>query len=297
MFPVGFVTDHRIEGDKHFVHQGDGGELGLCPAATGTRSATPPAHYRPSPRPFRRRSRRLRTFLACIRLLRECESEEAARDPPVHEASSRRAEGAGDRANSGIGEATAIALGRAGADVVVNYVEGEAAPRWSWRKYAGRAPGPSRAKPMSRSEDQVARDFRRAVAELRHGRHSGQQCRAAAGRGVPDMNLEQWNKVMGVNLTGQFLCAREAVREFLRRGVVKSVSCRGREDRLHQLRPRDHPMGRPRQLRRLEGRRADDGKLAQEVARNRSGSTASRRARSARRSTPPPGDQGSLYAG
>jgi glucose 1-dehydrogenase len=39
-----------------------------------------------------------------------------------------------------------------------------------------------------------------------------------------DMTLEQWNKVIGVNLTGQFLCAREAVREFKRRGVVKDVS-------------------------------------------------------------------------
>jgi glucose 1-dehydrogenase len=34
------------------------------------------------------------------------------------------------------------------------------------------------------------------------------------------MTLAQWNKVLDVNLTGQFLCAREAVREFLRRGVV-----------------------------------------------------------------------------
>jgi glucose 1-dehydrogenase len=38
------------------------------------------------------------------------------------------------------------------------------------------------------------------------------------------MTLAQWNKVLDVNLTGQFLCAREAVREFLRRGVVPSVS-------------------------------------------------------------------------
>ena len=37
--------------------------------------------------------------------------------------------------------------------------------------------------------------------------------------------LAQWNKVLGVNLTGQFLCAREAVREFLRRGVIPEVSC------------------------------------------------------------------------
>ena len=39
------------------------------------------------------------------------------------------------------------------------------------------------------------------------------------------MTLAQWNKVIGVNLTGQFLCAREAVREFKRRGVRPQISC------------------------------------------------------------------------
>jgi glucose 1-dehydrogenase len=40
-----------------------------------------------------------------------------------------------------------------------------------------------------------------------------------------DMTLDQWKTVIGVNLTGQFLCAREAIREFLHRGVVPEVSC------------------------------------------------------------------------
>jgi glucose 1-dehydrogenase len=39
-----------------------------------------------------------------------------------------------------------------------------------------------------------------------------------------DITLEQWNHVIDINLTGQFLCAREAIREFLRRGVVPSKS-------------------------------------------------------------------------
>src|ERR1700733_2717331 len=38
------------------------------------------------------------------------------------------------------------------------------------------------------------------------------------------MTLEQWNFVISVNLTGQFLCAREAIREFLKRGVVPARS-------------------------------------------------------------------------
>ena len=40
-----------------------------------------------------------------------------------------------------------------------------------------------------------------------------------------ELTLTQWNRVLGVNLTGQFLCAREAVREFRRRGVNPEVSC------------------------------------------------------------------------
>jgi glucose 1-dehydrogenase len=40
-----------------------------------------------------------------------------------------------------------------------------------------------------------------------------------------EMTLEQWNTVIAVNLTGQFLCAREAIREFKRRGPRPEVSC------------------------------------------------------------------------
>jgi glucose 1-dehydrogenase len=38
------------------------------------------------------------------------------------------------------------------------------------------------------------------------------------------MTLDDWRLVLDVNLTGQFLCAREAVREFKRRGIVKEIS-------------------------------------------------------------------------
>ncbi|MFB9841650.1 SDR family oxidoreductase [Mucilaginibacter ginsenosidivorans] len=39
-----------------------------------------------------------------------------------------------------------------------------------------------------------------------------------------EMTIDQWNFVLGVNLTGQFLCAREAIREYLRRGIRPDVS-------------------------------------------------------------------------
>ena len=43
-----------------------------------------------------------------------------------------------------------------------------------------------------------------------------------------EMTLEQWNFVIGVNLTGQFLCAREAIKEFLRRGVNGKLRSAGK---------------------------------------------------------------------
>ena len=41
---------------------------------------------------------------------------------------------------------------------------------------------------------------------------------------IEEMSLEQWNLVIGVNLTGHFLCAREAIREFKRKGLVSKIS-------------------------------------------------------------------------
>jgi glucose 1-dehydrogenase len=128
-------------------------------------------------------------------------------------------------ANSGIGRGVALALGEAGADVVVNYVSGEAAAEeivqqiraFGVQSYAHQAD-------VSR-EDQVQELFAAMIG--RFGTIDVLVANAGLQRDAPfrQMTLEQWNTVIGVNLTGQFLCAREAVREFQRRGVVETVSC------------------------------------------------------------------------
>lgn len=41
---------------------------------------------------------------------------------------------------------------------------------------------------------------------------------------VSEMSLAEWNKVLEVNLTGQFLCARAALRQFRRQGPRPSLS-------------------------------------------------------------------------
>jgi glucose 1-dehydrogenase len=127
-------------------------------------------------------------------------------------------------ANSGIGEGVAIALGRAGADVVVNYVEGDAAANAVGDKIKQFGGNAIMHKADVSSEDEVGGMFERAVREFGTidilVNNAGLQRDSA----FADMTLEQWDKVIGVNLTGQFLCARAAIREFLRRGVVPSVS-------------------------------------------------------------------------
>ena len=127
-------------------------------------------------------------------------------------------------ANSGIGEACALALGAAGADVVVNYVSRpeEAERVVGLIRDQGSAALALRAD-VSR-EDEVQTMFAGMVKEF--GTIDILINNAGLQQDAPfqEMTLQQWATVIGVNLTGQFLCAREAVREFLRRGVVPAVS-------------------------------------------------------------------------
>jgi glucose 1-dehydrogenase len=128
-------------------------------------------------------------------------------------------------AGSGIGKAVAIAMGGAGADVVVNYVSGPDAAEEVAETVRGFGVKAVAVQADVSQEDQVQALFARTVEEF--GTLDILVANAGLQRDAPfeRMTLEQWNTVIGVNLTGQFLCAREAVREFKRRGVVPEVSC------------------------------------------------------------------------
>ena len=127
-------------------------------------------------------------------------------------------------ANSGIGLATAIALGRAGADVVVNYVVGAHEAENVVKEIEGFGVRAYAHEADVSDEDQVVAMVARMVEEFGTidimVANAGLQRDAA----VTEMTLAQWQKVIDVNLTGQFLCAREAAKEFIRRGVVEEVS-------------------------------------------------------------------------
>ncbi len=132
----------------------------------------------------------------------------------------------GAGASSGIGKAVAIGLGHAGADVVVNYVSGpEAAEEVVEEIRRCGADAVAYRADVSR-EDEVRSMFQAMVHTFGTidilVNNAGLQKKDAP---FDEMTLDQWNTVIGVNLTGQFLCAREAIREFKRRGVVPQVSC------------------------------------------------------------------------
>jgi glucose 1-dehydrogenase len=127
-------------------------------------------------------------------------------------------------ANSGIGRAVAIALGQAGADVVVNYVDGDAAAQAVVAEIEANGSKSYAHKADVSSEDQVAAMFAAMVGQFGTVDILVSNAGLQRDSAYHAMTLDQWNKVLGVNLTGQFLCTREAVREFTRRGVVPSVS-------------------------------------------------------------------------
>jgi glucose 1-dehydrogenase len=127
-------------------------------------------------------------------------------------------------ANSGIGEAVARALAAAGADVAVNYV---VRPADAERVVADlRAAGVAAI--AIRADVSAEAEVRAMFGEMIAAwgtidilvSNAGLQRDAA----LVDMTLEEWSTVLGVNLTGTFLCVREAAREMIRRGPRPDVS-------------------------------------------------------------------------
>lgn len=127
-------------------------------------------------------------------------------------------------ASSGIGAGSARALAAAGAAVVLNY-HSNAGPAKDLAGEISDNGGRAIAVGADVSKEQdVERLFAQAVEAFGTldilVANSGLQKDAAA----VDMSLEDWNTVIGTNLTGQFLCARAALRIFNRQGVRQGVS-------------------------------------------------------------------------
>jgi len=128
-------------------------------------------------------------------------------------------------ASSGIGRAIAITLGQAGADVVVNYAAGEAKALAVCDEIRAAGSRAIAVKADVSSEAEVQAMFRRTFEQFGTVDVLVNNAGLQQDASFEELTLEQWNRVIGVNLTGQFLCSREAVREFKRRGVRPEVSC------------------------------------------------------------------------
>jgi glucose 1-dehydrogenase len=128
-------------------------------------------------------------------------------------------------ASSGIGRSIALALAHAGADVVVNYVAGRDKAEQLVAEIEQTGVRGLAIQADVGEERQVDAMFASAIGEL--GTLDILVNNAGLQQDAPfhELTLAQWNRVLNVNLTGQFLCARAAVREFMRRGVRPDVSC------------------------------------------------------------------------
>jgi len=127
-------------------------------------------------------------------------------------------------ADSGIGKGVALQLANAGARIVVNYAHNHDAANEVVDEITA-AGGDAFA---VQADVSVEQDVKNMFAQMfeRYGtvdilvNNAGLQKDSK----FVDMSLDDWNKVISINLTGQFLCSREAAKEFLRRGVIAERS-------------------------------------------------------------------------
>ncbi len=131
-------------------------------------------------------------------------------------------------ANSGIGREVALGLAKAGADVAVNYVTDPDAAQAVVAEIVAMGRRSIAVHADVSQEADVEAMFAQVVAEF--GTLHIMVCNAGLQRdsAFDQMTLTQWNTVIGVNLTGQFLCARSAVREFKRRGMTDVSTALGK---------------------------------------------------------------------
>jgi glucose 1-dehydrogenase len=127
-------------------------------------------------------------------------------------------------ASSGLGAGAAKGLAASGAAVVVNYhSQPEPAEKLAEEICAAGGQAIALGADVSK-EDEVEQLFARTLDAF--GRldiliaNSGLQKDAP----ITQMTLEDWNTVISVNLTGQFLCARAALRQFARQQIRPDIS-------------------------------------------------------------------------
>lgn len=127
-------------------------------------------------------------------------------------------------ASSGLGYACAEALAREEAAVVINYhSQAEPAEELAEKIRAGGGRAIAVKGDVSKEAD-VDNLFAQTLAAF--GRLDILVANSGLQKDAPsiEMTLEEWNTVLNVNLTGQFLCARAALRQFRDQGHSPEIS-------------------------------------------------------------------------
>jgi len=128
--------------------------------------------------------------------------------------------------SSGIGAGCAKAMAKAGATVVINYSRAGSRQKAEavLKEIADEGGKGITSQCDVSKEDEVIKMFREVIDQLGTVDILVNNAGLQQDASFTEMTLDQWNAVIGINLTGQFLCAREAIKEFLRRGIDETKS-------------------------------------------------------------------------
>lgn len=130
--------------------------------------------------------------------------------------------------SSGIGKAVVYALAGEGANVVINYYNNSTSADAMVSEISGKGGKATAVQGDVGNEEEVRTMFKKATDTF------GTLDILVSNAGIQqdahlmDMTLAQWEKVINTNLTGAFLCAREAAKEFKKRGVTERSAAAGK---------------------------------------------------------------------
>lgn len=127
-------------------------------------------------------------------------------------------------ASSGIGAGVAKALAEAGAAVAVNYSSSPDKAEKVLEEIKSKGGEGFTIKADVSKEEDVLNMFAETYKRYKTVDILINNAGLQKDSKFHEMTLEEWNHVIDINLTGQFLCAREAIKEFLKRGVDKMRS-------------------------------------------------------------------------
>ena len=127
-------------------------------------------------------------------------------------------------ASKGLGQAMAIGFAQAGADVLVNYSSDEPGALQTVKAIEALGRKAVAFKANQSRESEVKAMFECMFKTFGRLDICVPNAAIQLNAKVDEMTLEQWQGVIDVNLTGMFLCAREAIRAFKRQGIDRSLS-------------------------------------------------------------------------